>query len=89
MTTPQGSDTKTQTSAKLSTELKSFYESHNVHGVEELFRDSKLRMVRFIRLNPRHDKVETLSLLEVSLLEKKWGWCTALLAAVVTHTALQ
>jgi hypothetical protein len=72
MTTPQESDTKTQSSAKLSPELKAFYESHNVLGVEELFRDGVLHMVRFVRLNPRHDKVETLSLLEVSLLEKMW-----------------
>jgi hypothetical protein len=60
----------TQSSAKLSPELKAFYESHNVHGVEELFGEVENRRVRFIRLNPRHDKAETLGLLEVSLSDK-------------------
>lgn len=66
MTTPQESSSKSQSSAKLSPDLKAFYESHNVLGVEELFRDCELPMMRFVRLNPRYDKVETISLLEVS-----------------------
>ena len=89
MTTPQEMSAKKQSCAKLSTELKAFYENHNVLGVEKLFRDGVLPMARFVRLNPRHDKVETISLLEVSLFcWRKYGWCTLLLAAVVvTHIA--
>lgn len=61
----------------MASELKEFYERHNIKGVEEFLRRLPLEKydsstnapppVRFIRLNPRFNKTETLSGLEAEL----------------------
>lgn len=64
-------------SALLAPELKRFYDQHNVEGIEEFLGrgdDEVTSSVRFVRLNPRFDKEETLSFLQVSnVLSSKTG----------------
>ena len=62
-----GSQTSPASPRKLCPELKAFYVRYNITGIEELLDDDAPHS-RFVRLNPRHDKAETLRLLKVSSL---------------------
>ena len=53
---------------KMCPELKAFYDHHGILGAEQILRAQGNPSTRFVRLNPRHDKAETLSLLKVRLL---------------------
>lgn len=52
-------------SMKLCPELKAFYDRHGVVDAEAILDADAQHSMRFVRLNPRHDKAETLSLLRV------------------------
>jgi len=51
---------------KMCPELKAFYNQHGIVDTEAILEDDANQLsMRFIRLNLRHDKDETLSLLKV------------------------
>jgi hypothetical protein len=50
---------------KICPELKAFYGGNGIVDAEDLLDPRKAQPPRFVRLNPRYDKNETLSLLKV------------------------
>jgi len=50
---------------KMCPELKAFYDRHGIVGAEEMLVADAQHEMRFVRLNPRHDKDETLAHLKV------------------------
>lgn len=64
----QSNESDNEKSVKMCPELKEFYTRHGVVDAEDLLDangPSAASSLRFIRLNPRYDKEETLRLLEV------------------------